>query len=1401
MQGGKKCAVPDATTLRDAGHDFHTMLPISAVDLAKIPDGAPLPSTSKFLHPPASNVPLVLLPIRLETRFQQNELWLRVYPDDIHVNSFEPELTAAESTARTNYLAAVKKDSASAQAAFANLARQYGPERAAYIASADAQPGTKPSQWHVAPFTNMLPERWVVIGYQGNAAGQVLTVGPPIADQLAVGPDPSIASVSTDAGMRWISDFNHAIQVGMAFRIPLTGVQQRGFTRLVVLGLRSTVDPASAATRLTNLLQAHHYTDGLELLPLNAPTNNTEGINSAYSTSDPNFTQLYSIEQGPPLCPSRATGDGDRLARALGIPPTCLAHVKGADGGQDEQATAMNTVLWPATWGYYLEQLVTGSVPTPDVILPQARDHFNAHVRARGHFPNLRVGHQPYGILPVSWSSQWKPLEGRALDQPLVNLLATMRTSFENSVANVPRLSGTSDPESALVSVLGMNSSSQSFAVRPLIGPEYNYSYWSFRRANIGKEWFSALTAKSLADTAQFSSVMSNTRLANATFLNLSRPLSDVVIAPPPLDGLPAPTYISQLASLGWQAIRDFAMPPAPVPLFLLLLRHAALRQYVDTASVLLSQAGQMAPNERLDAELIGLSVQPRTTPWDLLGRTIPGKGPAGTYLDGAKKDTTTGAFAAFWSAFNQLSTQTAQVLDDAVREVMDLAAYRFDAWVTSLAHFRLDTMRQASPKGGIVLGAYGWLENVVPKPAASASAGYIHAPSLAHATSAAVLRSGYLTHKNGSPGPFQIDLSSDSVRLGLHLLDGVRTGQSLGALLGYRLERTLHDTGLDQYIYHLRSIAPLTNSTNDEVVDGLSLLRQFKTDPNFWSHTGLPPAGADRNGLTSALSVLDRALDSVADLSLSESVHQLTKGNTIRAGAVLDAIASGDTLPPDLDIVQTPRSGTGFTHRLLSICATNDAPGWTSTPRAQAEPRLNAWAAALLGDPSRVQARGQYVDATGKVLASIHIPLNTLALAPLDLLAIPAAAGIPMPIELAARLQLAAKRPTTVPPTSTFELVPGRDPAWPPTTLSVEEFLILLQSVSALVTAARALQPADLVQPGDTVGAIDTAELQQRADAAQKQLTAAQSAFSSATASTATLLTAANFGVSGALASLDPAQLSAQSAAAATELANRVQTLAKLSAGFVRGSATPDAQRDFDIARLTTIFGTSFTVLPLLSTDITAKWQTFWGNSTALQGNDPLASMQWLQRMARLHSGAGRLNHLFLYAEAVAPGPIGGLQVAQLPAKSGDHWIALNQTNVSPTARLSLVAYSPKAFVAGARVAGLVIDEWIEVLPSAQQITGVSFQIQDPTSRAPQSILLVVPPDDFPEWTLQSVEGSILDALDLAKLRAVDPDALGAYGHYLPALYFALNQGGTTIDTISLDFTSTLFTAAMRTS
>ncbi|GAB3960424.1 hypothetical protein GCM10027614_82260 [Micromonospora vulcania] len=52
-------------------------------------------------------VPLVLLPVRLETRYDTDpastRLRIRVYPDDIHLDAHEPELTDAEAEAGRAY--------------------------------------------------------------------------------------------------------------------------------------------------------------------------------------------------------------------------------------------------------------------------------------------------------------------------------------------------------------------------------------------------------------------------------------------------------------------------------------------------------------------------------------------------------------------------------------------------------------------------------------------------------------------------------------------------------------------------------------------------------------------------------------------------------------------------------------------------------------------------------------------------------------------------------------------------------------------------------------------------------------------------------------------------------------------------------------------------------------------------------------------------------------------------------------------------------------------------------------------------------------------------------------------------------------------------------------------------
>ena len=163
------------------------------------------------------------------------------------------------------------------------------------------------------------------------------------------------------------------------------------------------------------------------------------------------------------------------------------------------------------------------------------------------------------------------------------------------------------------------------------------------------------------------------------------------------------------------------------------------------------------------------------------------------------------------------------------------------------------------------------------------------------------------------------------------------------------------------------------------------------------------------------------------------------------------------------------------------------------------------------------------------------------------------------------------------------------------------------------------------------------------------------------------------------------------------------------------------------------------------------------------------------------------RLSESMLYSEALSSSTPLTPVVAQLPVVAGDVWAGLPlKSGGKPADRLSLVAVGA---LQGA-TAALVIDEWTETIPSATETTGLTFNVNDPTARAPQAILLGVQPDTSPSWTIDSVEGTVLDAIDLAQLRAVDPDFLGDVGHFLPALLFPINLGDTLPDTISTDLT-----------
>jgi hypothetical protein len=130
------------------------------------------------------------------------------------------------------------------------------------------------------------------------------------------------------------------------------------------------------------------------------------------------------------------------------------------------------------------------------------------------------------------------------------------------------------------------------------------------------------------------------------------------------------------------------------------------------------------------------------------------------------------------------------------------------------------------------------------------------------------------------------------------------------------------------------------------------------------------------------------------------------------------------------------------------------------------------------------------------------------------------------------------------------------------------------------------------------------------------------------------------------------------------------------------------------------------------------------------------------------------------------------------------------------PAGKLSLVVHAEPTLNLTQPLAGVLVDEWVEVIPSARETTAITFQHDAPDQRAPQVMLLAVPSSPGEPWTGAGLHRLLLDTLAQAQVRAIDAEtldtavlnpiagaqAVGELAHFLPALHFAVNVDGDAI-------------------
>ncbi len=304
--------------------------------------------------------------------------------------------------------------------------------------------------------------------------------------------------------------------------------------------------------------------------------------------------------------------------------------------------------------------------------------------------------------------------------------------------------------------------------------------------------------------------------------------------------------------------------------------------------------------------------------------------------------------------------------LEQLMTGTLDLCSHRLDAWITSFATKRLAEMRKASPTG-VLFGGYGWVMNLKPAAAQTKVApppgeqepvfqsannpGFVHTPSLTQASTVAILRSGHLAHAGNQSRTICwrsiCRRSACAWRRGCSTACGKGNRSARCSVTGSsaacrkpesrsssrssassrRWWRGSWSKPIATGRSHRRQQRRGRAGAAAPLAGGAKTIRHAAGSTDAQSFSARSRTSRRMTDLTNARAVLEAELnaladsvDAVSDALMAESVYQVVRGNPLRAASTVESIAGGETPPPELEVVRTPRTGIALTHRLVTL-------------------------------------------------------------------------------------------------------------------------------------------------------------------------------------------------------------------------------------------------------------------------------------------------------------------------------------------------------------------------------------------------------------------------------------------------------------------------------------------------
>lgn len=900
----------------------------------------------------------VLAPVRIETRFVADgaDDWImhvRVYPDDFSLARppqppTDEELDVLEDALET--IGPAADPGAAADAAFRSAAAALGGRRAWWL-------------WRTATAIETGPDgvERRTVDRAGAAAGAanpgkplglpdaldvwlVLGGGVRLAETLTLNPDGILADLEVDAlrpaGRRlprlWWLDYERATELGLATAVRLSAADVDRLDALVVVG--------SGQTSALDLLESHAASGRLGTVAQGTPTNTVAGRPAAPLADDAE-TWLQLLALGAADQP--ATRDVFTAFGAMDVetaPP-----VPGGDVEHGRVARLAVQALWPVLWGRTFRDIVgmpAGSTTEPD-LAAWATDH----LATQGPWPAIRVGDQPYGLIPTSdFGVADEPNPGdvdvRWIDDPdddpglaaLERSILPWAVPWRDGAARAAATATTVTDESPVVGA-------QPATLLGLHGRHAPSAFWRVRR--VGD--LADVQARQIAQGLAVSQATPFDRAIASAWHGNPFPIAPVA-ADSVRRHLPGPVQDEE-ADPG---LLQEMLTEHPEPLYYNDERPLGLFGHLLRESMIIARA--TIGRAWLDLQS-GLSPDPaRPIPLDENYPNVVMEGTDERFEDVAASGSEGKLII---RRFDEVRDALARLIEEylndtestlrAIKATLDAASFRVDPWLLGVARRRVG--RLASIGAPFLLGAYGWVDRPRPwtpgrpgLPPGPTEAGLLHAPSHAQAQVSAVLRDAAV--HNPDDGRWDIALTSGRVRDAVSFGERVRLGVHPFEALGLEVEAMAGDPDI---VRTLRRAFPTTAEASEagealrRVCDGVAVLQAARTGT---LPAGLPP------DLASRLIPLEDLLDTYADLLLVDGVHALMTRSPEAGGAAMEA-AAGLSTPPELRGIRTPREATTVAVSCWVVLPPGQDAGEDTAPVAVADPAFAALVGDAIDDPA----------------------------------------------------------------------------------------------------------------------------------------------------------------------------------------------------------------------------------------------------------------------------------------------------------------------------------------------------------------------------------------------------------------------------------------------------------------